>query len=528
MAKPNIVYVHSHDTGRFIQPYGHAIPAPNIQRLAEEGVLFRQAFCAGPTCSASRAALLTGRWPHNAGMIGLAHRGFSTMDFSQHIVHTLEKAGYHTVLAGIQHVAMDVAAIGYDTVCGHDVPRGERRSAEDYACRFLDSGHPQPFFLDVGFSHTHREFPEAGPEDDPRYCLPPPPLPDTPETRKDMAEYKTSARVLDKRTGAVLDAIDRNGLRENTFVICTTDHGIAFPRMKCNLHDSGIGVMLIMRGPGGFSGGKVLDAMVSQVDIFPTVCDLAGIERPDWLQGVSMMPLIRGEVAEVREDLFSEVTYHASYEPMRCVRTRRWKYIRRFGGRRRPVLPNCDDGLSKNVLLEHGWALREEPEEALYDLVFDPNEANSLAVCPEYAGILVEMRERLDRWMRATDDPLLDGYVRAPHDAQVNDPDGLSPRSAVKLSGPTTDAAFMSFGYENLVGVDSDTLKTAFAAIEPEKIALTLCFASTPLRAKVLGAISENARKVIEDWKDDPTRRFLKDIDEAQYEVLRKVKEALA
>src|SRR5512135_3826978 len=78
--RPNILYVHSHDTGRYVQPYGHAISTPHLQRLAEGGVLFRKAFCAAPTCSPSRASLLTGQHAHNSGMLGLAHRGFSLND----------------------------------------------------------------------------------------------------------------------------------------------------------------------------------------------------------------------------------------------------------------------------------------------------------------------------------------------------------------------------------------------------------------------------------------------------------------
>ena len=81
---PNILYLHSHDTGRYIQPYGHPVPTPNIQRLADQGVLFRKAFCAAPTCSASRACLLTGQYGHNNGMLGLAHRGWSLNDYRQH------------------------------------------------------------------------------------------------------------------------------------------------------------------------------------------------------------------------------------------------------------------------------------------------------------------------------------------------------------------------------------------------------------------------------------------------------------
>ncbi|HSH79667.1 MAG TPA: sulfatase-like hydrolase/transferase, partial [Herpetosiphonaceae bacterium] len=120
MRLPNIIYLHSHDTGRYIQPYGHAVPAPRIQRLAEEGMLFRKAFCAAPTCSPSRAALLTGQSPHSSGMLGLAHRGFGLHDYHQHLVHTLRRAGYHSTLIGMQHVAREPETIGYDQILERD------------------------------------------------------------------------------------------------------------------------------------------------------------------------------------------------------------------------------------------------------------------------------------------------------------------------------------------------------------------------------------------------------------------------
>jgi len=423
--KPNILYLHSHDTGRYIQPYGHAIPTPNLQKLADEGILFRNNFSGNPTCSASRACLLTGQCAHANGMVGLAHRGFSLRDYSRHIVNTLRTAGYTSALAGIQHVAR-----GMDDpwrIIGYDRFLGEPKVAHERACEFLDSGPEQPFFLSVGFFETHRRFPEPGPDDDPDVCLPPLPLPDTPETRRDMAAYKASARILDGKMGMVLDALDRNGLADDTIVICTTDHGIAFPRMKCNLTDGGIGVMLIVRGPGGFEGGAACDSLVSHLDVYPTICDLVGIDHPSWLEGTSLMPVVTGERDEVRDEIFAEVNYHAAYEPKRCVRTKRWKYIRRFGGRETPVLPNCDDSPSKNVWMDHGWAEMRLPEEALYDLVFDPAETDNLAGESGVSDVLADMRGRLNRWMRETDDPLLDGPVPAPKGARINDPDGISP-----------------------------------------------------------------------------------------------------
>lgn len=430
MNRPNILYIHSHDTGRYIQPYGHAVPTPNLQRLAEQGVLFRQAFCANPTCSASRASLLTGQCAHSSGMTGLAHRGFALNDYRQHIVHTLRSAGYRSTLIGVQHEAADANDIGYDEVLS---PGGHQAAqVAPAAVDWLKRAPAQPFFLAVGFAETHRKYPDHCPHDDPRYLRPPAPLPDTPRTREDMACFVTSARALDEGIGRVLGALDATGLAENTLVLCTTDHGPAFPGMKCTLTDHGLGVMLMLRGPGGFSGGKVVDAMVSHIDLFPTLCELLGIERPEWLQGVSLLPLLRGETEQIRDALFAEVNYHAAYEPQRAVRTRRWKYIRRYDDRQTPVLPNCDDGYSKDVWLEHGWSERPVAAEQLYDLVFDPNEVCNLAGKAHLEGVLGEMRSRLDSWMRETDDPLLRGAVPAPPGARVNDPNGFSPSEPVQ------------------------------------------------------------------------------------------------
>jgi N-sulfoglucosamine sulfohydrolase len=224
----------------------------------------------------------------------------------------------------------------------------------------------------------------------------------------------------------VLEALEANGLADNTLIVFTTDHGLAFPGSKATLYDRGLGVMLILRGPGGFIGGKVSDALVSHIDVYPTLCELAGIERPDFLQGTSLLPLIRGEAEEVREELFAEMTWHAAYEPQRAIRTQRWKYIRRFGERTTPVLANCDDSPSKDLLIELGWGERTVAFEQLYDLAFDPNEAANLAGDPAYEGVRRELSDRLQRWMVETSDPLLDGDPQPPPGAEINDPDQIS------------------------------------------------------------------------------------------------------
>lgn len=429
MPQLNVIYLHSHDTGRHVQPYGYAVPTPNFQRVAEEGVLFRQAFCAAPTCSPSRAALLTGTWPHVNGMIGLAHRGSHLLDYRRHLVHTLKAHGYHTALCGFQHIAHGegcaTSIIGYDEVV---VPSShEGTPVASAAADWLGRSRDKPFFLSIGFFETHR-VPARGqpvqwhnlddpPRGDARYVRPPEPLPDTPQTRADYADYIESATRLDQHVGIVLDAVDRAGLADKTLVICTTDHGLAFPRIKCNLTDQGLGVMLIMRGPRGgvFAGGKVVDAMVSHVDVFPTLCELLEIPHPDWLAGVSMLPLLDGRAATIHDELFAEINYHVTYEPQRAVRTPRHKYIRRWPvpgmSSPGPVLSHCDNSTSKAYLIAQGWRDQARPGEELYDLTFDPGEMHNLATDTRYAEVLQAMRGRLDRWMRDTCDPLLEGFV---------------------------------------------------------------------------------------------------------------------
>ena len=421
---PNILYLNSHDTGRYVQPYGNAVPTPNIQWLADQGVMFRNAFCAAPSCSGSRAALLTGSYCHNNGMMGLAHRGFALYDYDQHIVHTLREAGYHTELIGEQHVSATPDVLGYDVV--HEIENTTVNSVAPAAIEALNSGVSEPFFMSVGFFETHRSFFAPSSVRDRVYSLPPPFLPDTPEIRQDIAAYKASARSLDHGVGAVLNALHESGLDRNTLVICTTDHGLAFPTAKASLLDRGIGVMLIMRGPG-MPTGVAHDELVSQIDVFPTICEVAGIEPPSWLQGRSLVGLVDGtEPAGTRAEIFAELTYHAAYEPQRAIRTERFKYVRRFDEYPYPVLANCDDSPSKDAYLARGWGKRTVARESLHDLFFNPGEGRNVIDDPNYAPVAADLRGRLQRWMESTEDPLLDGSVPAPPGALINAQDQLS------------------------------------------------------------------------------------------------------
>ena len=175
------------------------------------------------------------------------------------------------------------------------------------------------------------------------------------------------------------------------------------------------------------------------MDLVPTVYSLAGIPVPPFVEGVPLQPLVNGDRNSLHEAIFAESNYHAAYEPMRCVRTRRHKLIRRYDDRDRPNLPNVDDTNSKKFLLTQGWRDQTRDQELLYDLVFDPYETNNLIDLPIMKDVAEDLRLRLESWMHETDDPLLKGdHVPVPAEAVTNDPDGESPNEPVIPIGRET------------------------------------------------------------------------------------------
>lgn len=430
---PNIVFLHAHNTGRFIEPYGHAVPTPNLMKMAREGALFRRAFSAAPSCSPSRAAFLTGQYPHCSGMLGLAHRGFALAQPERHIAQVLGAAGYETAQCGTEHVVAHgngTASEAYD----HALTRDHSARAADVApavCDWLRQKPSQPFFLNVGTTQTHTPYPAPEPErfpaENPDHCVPPRPFPDTPALRQMAAGFKTSARQMDDAFGAILTTLAETGQDANTYVFAFTDHGLQWPLHIGSVGEHGNAAYFVARGPVHFAGGKTLDAMVSLMDLFPTVCDLAEIEHPGWLQGASLLPLVDGEVDQLRDRLFFEQSFHAAYEPMRAVRTDRHILIRRFDDRQSLVLPNTDDTPAKQDLVDHDWAAQPRHQEMLYDHYFDPDQQNNLIGQAGLVAVEAQLRLSLDNWMHETQDSILEGPIRLPQGVMVTDPDAYSP-----------------------------------------------------------------------------------------------------
>ena len=199
--------------------------------------------------------------------------------------------------------------------------------------------------------------------------------------------------------------------------------------MKCNCNDFGTGVFFMLRYPERCQGGRVSDALSSQIDVYPTLCEWLDIPIPDHVQGTSLLPVIADEQAEVNKAIFSEVTYHAAAEPMRAIRTHKHLFIKRWGPRLKANGSNSDVCYSKRYLVERGLPEREYDEEELYDN-FDPQQRHNLINDPQFADIAQALRDDLAAWMERTDDPLCKGVDNLPDGGVCSTPMNGTPTTA--------------------------------------------------------------------------------------------------
>lgn len=449
----NVMYLHTHDTGRVISPYGYAVPTPNYQKLCEDSMLFQHAFCVAPTCSPSRAALLTGLYPHQNGMLGLAQRGFE-LDKAKHVARLLAQRGFQTALCGVQHEkgyytdhALAYEDLGYELDLSADEKRFTEKQlvlwdAQNAAnlCAWLETRDDErPFFVSFGMHATHREWPDA-PQIATDYAQPPVALPNNEVTRRDFASYKESVRMADENVGMVVESLKKAKLYDDTIIILTTDHGLAYPFEKCNLTDLGTGVLLAIHVPGAKAIAKSYEGLISHVDVLPTLFDLLGIEKPDYFEGRSFAAIFDGEMVPGDDEVISEVNFHASYEPQRSVRTERYKYIRYFDLDYLKVnRSNLDGSEVKRFYEENGLMDVRKAPEALYDLYYDQFEKNNLIDDPRYADVVAEMRARLASFMERTADPLLEGQIDIKPEWKVN-------RREARSSGSSDPDDYESLG----------------------------------------------------------------------------------
>jgi N-sulfoglucosamine sulfohydrolase len=383
----------THDIGRHLGCYGRGTTSPHLDHFAAEGVRFEQAFCTAPQCSPSRASLASGLYPHNNGVMGLAHRGFDWELQAPHAAAMFARHGFDSHLFVGQHVTQHPETLGFAEI--HplaELPRVLREA----------DGR---LYLEINFEETHRPYPPAGLA--PAEVAVPGYLPDGPEALEEITAVNQTIRSMDAAVGHVLDALRKAGRADGAAIVFTTDHGLAMPRAKCTLYDPGLEVALLMRWPGSGSG-VVRDELVSNIDVLPTLLEAAGLPMPPGLQGRSLL------APGGREAVFAEKTFHSYYDPMRCIRTKTHKLIRNFESAFRVEVPGD---------IQLGPIFRAHPElystdrpavVELYDLEADPLEQRNLAGTGEVAEIQMQLSAELWTWMRETDDPLLKGPVPSP------------------------------------------------------------------------------------------------------------------
>ena len=397
-----------HDCG----PYGNqAIKTPNINKLAEHGLVFDNAFLTASSCSPSRGSILTGRYPHSAGTQEL-HMRFPEEQIL--FPGALQKAGYYTALAGKYHPGP----------YRDELDRIYRYSGEPSGCKqwvkaIEERPRDKPFFLWLASIDPHRGYePNTIPDPhDPEDVTVPPYLPDNDTTRKDLALYYDEISRMDSYLGHVLEELKNQGEQDNTPVIYMSDTGSPFPRCKTRLYDSGIKTPFIVRWPGVTTKARTR-SLLSSIDIAPTICELAGADKPDSFQGVSFVPILYDNTAEIRDHICAEHNWHDYQAHERAIRNNKFLYIRNAFPELNASPPA--DGVrsityQEMIRLYKASELKEahmdcfikpRASEELYDVLKDPHQMHNLVDNPKYREALAEMSRLLDHWIKETDDKI--------------------------------------------------------------------------------------------------------------------------
>jgi N-sulfoglucosamine sulfohydrolase len=424
-ARPNILFCIADDWA-----FGHAgaygdqaVSTPVFDRVAKQGVLFTHAFSCAPSCTPSRAGILTGQAPHRLEEGGNLH-GFLPQKFPVY-PDLLETAGYR----------VGFTRKGWGP--GNFQAGGRKRNPAGDAFGTFEEflkGTPdgKPFCFWFGSNDPHRPYDlgagakaglNAAAVKVPAYW------PDTPEVRSDILDYYFEVQRFDREVGELLALLEKTGRAENTLVVITGDNGWPFPRCKANLYDGGTRQPLAARWPARFGGGRVVDGFVTLADMAPTFLEAAGLKPRPEMTGRSILGLLTGkEKPGRREMVFVERERHANVRrgdlsyPARAVRNREFLYIRNLRPDRWPAgdpelyhsvgpFGDCDDGPTKQVILgrrsaEHfELCFGKRPGEELYDLKKDPWQIRNVAGEAGYGDAKRKMRGLLDRWMRETGDP---------------------------------------------------------------------------------------------------------------------------
>ncbi|GAB5401789.1 MAG: sulfatase [Aureliella sp.] len=416
---------------------GSDIETPAIDALAADGMVFNRAFVASPACAPSRAALLTGLMPaRNGAEENHTYPRKGTIRLPQ----ILRELGYHTAAFGKVAHAKSAKNYGFETIdLGKDIPQ-----VRPAVKAFLEGRtDPRPLALFVGVSNPHVPWPSESTVD-PKVIKLPPKLLDTPQTRVQRSRYLQEVKDLDAYLAELRELTDKHMSNDKLFVF-SSDHGAQFPFGKWTLYDEGIRVPLIVSRASMIKRGSRTDAMVSWIDILPTLIDVAGGTTPAGRDGRSFASVLTGDATDHRERIF---TTHSGDRMMnvylsRSVRTERFKLIwnphpefaftthidlllRTTSGdyfKQWTERAKTDEHAAKVVASHHG-----RPELELYDLHSDPHEQHNLAGSPQHMPTQEQLVSELKNWIKSQGDELTVFHEPLMLDA----PETWVPRSAVR------------------------------------------------------------------------------------------------
>ncbi len=469
----NILIVIADDWSPIAGCYGNdVVQTPNIDRLAREGVVFDHAYCGSPSCGVSRASLLTGLHSHRHGMFGHCHEphGFQTREWVRSIPVVLGDHGYRTGIIGKKHFEPD-------HLYRFDFDATEERDSVNVLCErtehFLNECQDKPFFAMVATGQPHRVLPGYGndkfSEQFPVFSygvddvIVPDFLPDVMAVREDLADYYVAISRYDHVVGQVLDVLTASGRSDETLVLVMTDHGMPYPGAKGSSFDTGHRCPLIVRMPGQCGEvrehdrsarreeknrmGNRSQAMVSWVDVAPTVYEWCGLQKDDWpesVDGRSFLPVITSaggpdinasvdadspdspgeQISEGWDETWFSHCFHeiTNYFPYRVLRGRRYKYVRNLAYHMPMPMPS-DLARSKTwraVQREGLTNMGKRPtarvlhhdREALFDMEEDPMETTNRIDDPALASVIESMRAKMMRWRIETKDPWLEVSVQ--------------------------------------------------------------------------------------------------------------------
>ncbi len=447
--RPNILFLFADD---WAWPYASILGQPEIKtpafdRLAKEGMLFRNAHTAAPSCSPSRAAILTGQWPWRLEQ-GADLWSFIPPKFEVY-PDLLGKAGYFVGMMGK----------GYGPGSNEGRPHNAAGPGfKDFEVFLKARPEGMPFCFWVGGHKPHRPYvADSGVKKghDPAKVLVPPYLPDSEVVRRDICDYLAAAEEFDQQVAGILESLEKSGELENTLIVISGDNGWPFPRSKATCYDSGTHQPLVIRWGGRIKPGRVVEDFVSLSDLAPTFLEVAGVKPPASMTGRSLLSVLlsekSGQVDPARDHVLTSMERHASPGrsegearnvgfPMRTILTKEFHYIRNFRSVRWPAgdpppdgeaqseamkkdtfagFCDVDAGPTKAWIMAHrddaavkpfyDRAFGKRPERELYDLRNDPYELKNLAEDPAHSDTVRDLDARLMAELKATGDPRASG-----------------------------------------------------------------------------------------------------------------------